>query len=293
MTSLNVETIGQGSIDLALIHGWGIGKVCWRAVLPTLATKFRLHLVELPGYGSAASRMDKQPPEAQAHNAHEQTASAHMPCRPPSDAPLSVSSSFNQTAEALVEALPKGCILCGWSLGSLLAMQAQLLAPQHFSRLILVGSTPRFTQTVRWSQAQAPGLLKQFSNALSSDANAVLQRFVALLNQGDAKARTSTRQLTEALSAAPLPDTAALIQGLAWLRGIDLRPHVAAIDIPTLLIHGEHDPLMPLAAAHWLAERLPKAQLDVFAGAAHAPFISAPERFAELIVDYCHAPAAY
>jgi pimeloyl-[acyl-carrier protein] methyl ester esterase len=50
-----------------------------------------------------------------------------------------------------------------------------------------------------------------------------------------------------------------------------------------LLVHGEHDPLMPLAAAQWLAGHMPNARIEVFPGAAHAPFLSQPERFAELL----------
>ena len=45
-----------------------------------------------------------------------------------------------------------------------------------------------------------------------------------------------------------LPDTATLMTGLDWLRNVDLRGEVAAIALPALLLHGEHDPLMPLAA---------------------------------------------
>ena len=56
-----------------------------------------------------------------------------------------------------------------------------------------------------------------------------------------------------------------------------------AVRQATLLVHGEHDPLMPLAAAQWLAGHMPNARIEVFPGAAHAPFLSQPERFAELL----------
>ena len=59
------------------------------------------------------------------------------------------------------------------------------------------------------------------------------------------------------------------------------------------LIHGESDPLMPLSAARWLADHLPQARLEVFHGAAHAPFLNSPERFAELLIEYCHAAPAH
>jgi pimeloyl-ACP methyl ester carboxylesterase len=44
--------------------------------------------------------------------------------------------------------------------------------------------------------------------------------------------------------------------------------------------------LMPLPAAQWLKEQLPHAHLERFAGAAHAPFLNDPKRFAKLIGDF-------
>lgn len=257
-----IERLGEGSGDLALLHGWGIGKAVWQPVVAALGQRFRLHLIDLPGY----SRI-------------EQNA-------------LPAVAGFTSTAQALIDRLPAGTALCGWSLGSLLALQAALLAPQYFSRLILVGSTPCFMQRAGWPCALPLALLDAFHSAVAADAALALQRFIALLNQGDASARANTRHLSK-LAAAP-PDGATLARGLHWLREVDLRQPLpsAALALPTLLIHGRHDTLMPLAAAQWLLEVLPDARLEIFDAAAHAPFLNDPGRFAELIGDFCHAPAA-
>ena len=130
-------------------------------------------------------------------------------------------------------------------------------------------------------------------SACSTKAPAeTLRHFIALLNQGDAQARSHIRAQQQALAATQTPDTASLLQGLGWLGTVDLRPVVAAINVPALLIHGEHDPLMPLPAAHWLTATMPHAQLETVRAAAHAPFLSAPERFAELVIEHCHACCA-
>jgi len=49
------------------------------------------------------------------------------------------------------------------------------------------------------------------------------------------------------------------------------------------VVHGERDAIMPVEAACWLADRLPDARLEIFLGASHAPFLSEPERFADLL----------
>lgn len=50
---------------------------------------------------------------------------------------------------------------------------------------------------------------------------------------------------------------------------------------------------MPLAASRWLQATLPNARLEIFADAAHAPFLNNPDHFAALIGDFAHASAPH
>lgn len=294
---LGIDRFGDGP-DLALIHGWGVGAAAWDEVLPLLTPNFRVHRIALPGYqatagSGAAERIERSFQPVPRQDPRQSTIVAAPPGKAPLDAPSSPSSApadFVDTAAAIAEALPAGCTLCGWSLGALLAMQAAVLAPQRIARLVLCGATPSFVQRDGWPQAQPPALLDRFDAALADDAAATLKRFIALFNQGDRQARAITRTLTQALADGSA-DGATLSRGLDWLRRVDLRAQVKTIAQPTLIIHGEADPLMPLAAAHRLADALPQARLEVFGGAAHAPFVGDHERFAQLLTDFCHAPS--
>lgn len=172
-------------------------------------------------------------------------------------------------------------LTCGWSLGALRALKSAATTP-----LVLVGATPRFLQAPDWPDAQPPELLQSFAADVAADARGALSRFAALINQGDAQARALTRQMTAMLAE---PDTAALLAGLAELRDTDLRSSLAAIRQPVLIVHGERDSLMPTAAARWLAAHLPDARLEIFAGCAHAPFLSEPDRFAALLQEFADA----
>ena len=243
--------------DLALIHGWGLGRAIWAPCTESLGPFCRVYPVDLPGY-------DEIPDPDE---------------------------TFAQAARSMLDALPAGVTLCGWSLGGLLALQAALLAPERVGKLILVGGTPSFTQRDAWLAAQPASLLSDFAKAVGNDARVTLQRFAALLNQGDTKARQISREINRDVLSSALPPVTTLLKGLDWLRDIDLRTQVPQIACPVLLIHGENDPLMPLPAAHWLAEHLPQAQLEIFPGAAHAPFLNDPERFTRLIGDFLHGPS--
>ena len=247
------------STELFLLHGWGAGRAAWAPVVERLAATHpeqRVTPLDLPGYGNTEATAD-----------------------------------FTQAAQTLANRLPPGAVLCAWSLGAQLALRAARIAPEKLAGLILVGATPAFVQATGWPDAQPPALLEGFTAAVAANPATALQRFVALFNQGDAQARTIGRQLARTLKDAPLPDAASLLSGLAWLRDVDLRAEVANVRTPTLLIHGERDPLMPLGAARWLAQTLPQARLETFADAAHAPFLHDLERFTALVGDFCHASA--
>lgn len=58
----------------------------------------------------------------------------------------------------------------------------------------------------------------------------------------------------------------------------DLRPMLSKIAIPTLVIHGERDPIPLASAAEW-AESLPQARLLVIPGSGHFPHVERPEIF--------------
>jgi len=245
--------------DLALIHGWGLGRAVWRPLIEPLARSCRLHLVELPGYGQTAD-----------------------------DA-----ANLASCAESLLATLPSPVTLCGWSLGGLLALRAALLASQQVTGLILIGSTPCFVQRPGWPAAQPANLLAGLADSVDKRPAETLQRFVALLCQGDSQARTLTRMLLAQLRQDPLPEPAALQRGLGWLRDSDLRPLLPGISCRSLLLHGASDAVNPLAAANWLARALPDSRIEVFPDTGHAPFLADPARCVELLSQFCHATGAH
>lgn len=256
---MSLHIVGSGNPDdpdLALLHGWGLGAGVWNEAAERLGERFRVHRVSLPGYDGSEDD----------------------------------GGDFASTAAALAAALPAGTTLCGWSLGGILALAAAAARPGHFARLVLVGSTPKFVQAADWPCAQPPANHAVFSRAVLKAAEATLTRFVMLFNQGDDKARAVVRALAP-LVAAGLPPTPVLAKGLDWLRDVDLRAEVPGINVPTLVVHGENDPLMPLDAGKWLAANLPRARLECLAGCAHAPFLADPARFVQALTAFCHEPA--
>jgi len=250
--SVHIEIVGTGP-DLALLHGWGMHGGVWDGVRDALARRFRLHIIDLPGYGAS-------------------------PAFEPYD--------LEHLARAVAVALPDRIRVCGWSLGGQVALEMALLFPNQIEHLVLTAATPCFTVQEGWPCAVPREVLMEFATALETDYEGTLKRFLALQTQGGDEVKTVLKRLRDILFARGRPDVQTLRAGLNILLESDLRDRAAKIETPTLLLHGGRDMLTPVGAAHWLAERMPEVRLEVLPGAAHAPFLSHPVEFTEIVTGF-------
>ena len=244
-----IEIMGQGK-PLVLLHGWAMNSAVWERVVKRLSASYRLFLVDLPGMGQSR---------------------AVYPYH------------LHSLAEAVAEEIPGVSTILGWSLGGLIAQQIALNQPDRVEKLILVGTNPCFVSKPEWPQGIAARHFEQFNQRFEQDFNATLLNFLTLQCMHAKDARATVRQLRTAFAAKPTPTQDNLNQALDILLQTDLREEVGRIFQPTLLIHGDRDTLAPVAAAHWLAMHLQRAQLRVIAGAAHAPFLSHADAFCESV----------
>jgi pimeloyl-ACP methyl ester carboxylesterase len=64
---------------------------------------------------------------------------------------------------------------------------------------------------------------------------------------------------------------------LAASFGLDVRPVLPTVTVPTLVIHARHDPGVPVQYGHYLADHIPNARMVEIDGADHAPWFTEPE----------------
>ena len=253
--NLHIEAQGEGE-NLVLLHGWGMHGGVWDGVRDALAQNFCLHIVDMPGYGTS---------------------------------PTFEPYTLEHVARAVKSALPDKIKVCGWSLGGQVALEMARLFPEQIERLILTATTPCFTQREDWLCAVPREVLLEFAVALEADYEGTLKRFLALQTRGGDDVKALLKRLRDLLFMRGRPDVGALRAGLNILLESDLREHVATIKTPTLLIHGERDMLTPAGAAHWLAGQLPDARLAMLQSAAHAPFLSHPVEFTNIVTGFLKA----
>jgi pimeloyl-[acyl-carrier protein] methyl ester esterase len=257
--SLYRETRGAGP-DVALLHGWGLHGGIFHHVADDLATRFRVHLLDLPGFGR--SGWDKG-------------------C-----------GDLEGTARRVAEHLPHECSLLGWSLGGMVAVRIATLFPTRIRRLVLVASTPRAVAHRGWPHGMEPATLAGFAHQLARDWRKTVQDFIALQVRGDEHQLETLRELKRIVFEHGEPNGAALAAGLEVLRTTDLRDELARVRAPTLVVAGQYDRLTPPGAAEALAAGIPGARYVLVPRAAHAPFLSHRAEFVGEVAAFLAADQA-
>jgi len=245
--NLHVQHLGSGP-DLVMLHGWGLHGGVFTTLAEQLASRFRISLIDMPGHG-------RSPPPQQ-------------------------TLDLVGLSEMVASVAPSRATWLGWSLGGMVAAQLALTAPARVEKLILVNSSPRFVTAENWPWAMDPVVLDGFALALYEDYHGTLERFLSLqIAPGTAEGRHNLRQLREMVLQFPTPAAQALCDGLAILRSADLRTQFSSLRLPTLLILGERDRLVPAAVGPAVHDLLTTARIEVIKGAGHVPFLSHQRQF--------------
>jgi len=242
--------MGSGP-DLVLLHGWSFSHVVWLDLAQSLADKFTLHLVDLPGHGL-------------------------------SDLPDG-DYTLDSVTDMLAEQLPQQAIYMGWSLGGQIALNLALRHPSRVEKLILVASNPQFVKSDDWPHAVALEVVTGFAESLEQDWRATLQRFLALQARGGDNARETIKTLRSRLASQGEPKIEALRGGLDILRHASLVGQLGEVRCPTQILTGRLDALVPKGAGPAMQPLIPAAQYHQFENAAHAPFLSHPQEFVSVV----------
>jgi len=262
---VSYRSAGSGSVVL-LLHGITSSATTWDDVLPWLAERHTVVAPDLLGHGESA--------------------------KPRGD--YSLGAQANTLRDLLAVLGHERVTVVGHSLGGGIAMQLAYQYPELCERLVLVSSGGLGREVNALLRAAAlPGsewVLPLLCRAGLYDVVAGVSRF---LGRFGLRASPDVEEVWRGY--ASLADPACREAFVHTLRAV-IEPggqRVCAADrlylaahVPTLIVWGDRDAMIPVEHAHGAHAAMPGSRLEIFAGAGHLPHRDQPWRFVRVLLDF-------
>ena len=171
--------------------------------------------------------------------------------------------------------------IIGWSMGGWKAIELLFELKQKVAGLVLVSAFAKYVQGDDYAFGQPMALLQKLEKRFMKDYKAGMHYFYDLIFHDK-----SQHPLIDLL---PPPDETGLKRWFEKLRMEDKRSFLQKINVPTLIIQGDKDPIVSVESAHYLQKSFPNARLEVLNGVGHAPFLEQPNVFNEKLHRFIEA----
>jgi pimeloyl-ACP methyl ester carboxylesterase len=250
--TLRAVRAGQGT-PLVLLHGYGESLLAWREVFQLLSRQADVIAFDLPGFG-----LSTKPSTGYAVD--------------------SIAATVVRALDAL--SVPRA-VLVGHSLGGAIATAVAITYPDRVRALVLID----------------PAVVAAWVPSAAARAESGRVALRAIADYEELRVRFSgvhdTDWLLEsdsALAYSPAADPAYHIALQAVLREFDFSyvtaERAARLHVPTLVLWGQYDPVIPLRSGKRFAAALPAAQFDVVARSWHRPHEERPADVAARIAAF-------
>ena len=252
--TVNATQSGDGP-PLFLFHSLLSDRASFDAVAPELSDSFRVIVPELPGFGR-------------------------------SHAVSGLAAVADRMAEAVSEAADgEDAIVLGNGYGGFVALQMAIRHPDIATRFIFADCGAAFSEPGRAAFRNMAAASK--AKGLAAITDVAMRRLFA--PEFQAEHPDLMRDRREAFLAT---DPEVFQAACAALAELDLRPELAKVKVPALVVVGEFDEATPPPMSHELAALLPQAHLEIIPGCAHVPQLQSPVLFLQVIGDFLLVDAA-
>jgi pimeloyl-ACP methyl ester carboxylesterase len=264
--SVTYRTAGSGP-TLLLLHGITNSSETWEPVAGALAERSSIVAPDLLGHGKSAT--------------------------PRGD--YSLGAHASGVRDLLTALGIERVTVVGHSLGGGIAMQFAYQFPERCERLVLVSSGGLGREVHMLLRAAAlPGADWVLPLLTSRGVRGVGQGIAAALRQGRLAPSGDISVLARGFASlhdggsrqAFLHTVRAVIDTGGQRVSANDRLHLAA-QLPTLIVWGERDSIIPLSHGRAAHEAMQGSRLEVFPDAGHLPHHEDPDRFAEILAEFC------
>jgi pimeloyl-ACP methyl ester carboxylesterase len=253
--------------QLVLVHGLGGSLLNWAAIAPTLAQTCRVAAIDLVGFGRTRS----------------------------GGRSTAIQDNERLLARFIGEVCGQPVVLVGNSMGGLIAMLLAASRPDLVAGLVLVdpalpvgpAARPDPLVALMFGLYAVPALGRIVTarrrTLLSAEGQALAVLRLCCVDPSRVPKQVLVQHLALARERDGYPDVDAelvvagrsLVLVLArrrWIRGM-----MRSISVPVLLLHGDKDRLVPLAAARAVAADNPQWRFEIAHDVGHVPQLEAPD----------------
>jgi len=240
---------GTSKNTLILLHGLGASAERWEDVIPLFAKKFRVIVPDLIGFGY-------------------------------SDKP-SIDYTTDYFAEFMSKFVEKVGIkemsIIGSSLGGQIAAEFIINQNADVKKLVLVSPSGVMKHST-------PALNAYISAALYPNTSSALNAFQAM----SGRKKIDEKIVSGFIERMQLPN--AKMAFMSTLLGLSnskvVTEKLQLITIPTLIVWGENDPVIPIEYAQSFISGINDCRFYKMIGCAHTPYVEKPEKFFQIVSDF-------
>ena len=238
---IEYEQSGRGP-DLLLVHSLLTDASVFERIVPALARDHRVTCINLPGFGASSA------------------------------VELASVADYADHVAAIMDALalPKTTHVFGNGFGAFVVLEAAIRHGGRLGRVVVADVVPTFPDA-----AKAPfrGMaVKVREGGMAAVLDTAIGRMFPPQFQADFP--DVVRKRKECLARV---NAGGFARACLALADLDLRPRLATIRNPTLVMCGALDQTTPPALAREVAQALPGASYEEIAGSGHCPMLEQPE----------------
>lgn len=171
----------------------------------------------------------------------------------------------------------------GLSLGGMVASWLAVDAAKKVDRLVLAATLPRGLSVKKGAVLRGLRLARCLALPPAEAEACLVAEILSPAFRREQPAAVAEAQRVARQHPASRAGLLAMLQAAARH---DVRARLGEISAPTLVIAGEHDPLLTQKSQRKLLANIPGAKLEVVAGAGHDLSIEAPEETAERVLAF-------
>lgn len=247
-----VDVGDSHALPIVLIHGFPLNYEMWQPQIECLTKRFRVIAYDVRGHGKTSSRD-----------------------------PQYVIEFFVDDLIGLLDQLKiERAILCGLSMGGYIALRRVERNPERVMGLILADTQSRSdSNEIKLKRAPIKSVKTQGVEVYAETSVKTLFALDSLTKKTDV-----VEKIKEIIRA---NSSSAICAALLALSGrTDTTPALPSINVPTLILVGEHDALTPPVASQEMHNKIVNSEIHVIPNAGHLSNLENPDEFNKYMLSF-------